>query len=102
MAFEGSTTIAGPIMILATGDVAVGAATLRADVIDTDARSVFNEAATLGVPASVAIGGVGSIGTKGDGGVSVVITLDITLAVPAATPAPTGALLPDTAMSSTP
>ena len=101
--FVGQTSVTGPVAILDGGDTAVGAATLLNDVIDADSRSDLEEAAALGVEATVAIVGEGTIGEKGEPalviGLTVVYSAPTAVPTPAPTAGPTAAQLPDTSAS---
>ena len=62
------------------------------------ARKDLHEAATLGVPATVIVDGIGTLDQSSEGGVSVAITLSVTFAAPSTTPAPTPDEIPDTGL----
>lgn len=96
--FVASTTLSGKVVILAGGDVAIGSAVLPEEVITLAAREELQKAATLGVPATVIVDGIGTLDQSSEGGVSVAITLSVTFAAPSATPAPTADEIPDTAL----
>lgn len=102
--FLGQTSVTGPVALLAGGDIGVGVATLPNDVIDEASRSDLEDAAALGVDATVAIVGDGTIGEKGEPGLVIGLTVAYSAptAVPTAVPtaAPTAAQLPDTSAPS--
>jgi hypothetical protein len=77
------------VVILAGGDIGVGAATLPNEVITPAARSDLQAAATLGVLATVTVEGIGTLDQSAEGGVSVAITLSVSFTTPSATPTPT-------------
>jgi hypothetical protein len=87
--FVARTTLSGTVVMLGGGDIGVGAATLPNEVITSAARSDLQAAATLGVPATVTVDGIGTLDQSAEGGVSVAITLSVSFTPPSATPAPT-------------
>jgi hypothetical protein len=101
--FTGTTTIAGPVVLLDSGDVMVGDATLTADLVDAAARAEFEAAVAAGVPATVTIDGVAALDPD-SGGILVTITLSIEfevptpVATPSVSPTPSPSLLPNTAL----
>ncbi len=100
VAFVAQTSVAGAVTLLSGGDVGVGAATLPTAVVDATARGQLEEAAALGVDATVGILGNGSFEAKGDPALDVLLSVDFTAPTPVATPVPTAApsagALPDT------
>ncbi len=95
--FIGETSVAGPISDLGAGDVGVGAAALPGAIVDDASRALLDEAADLGVDATVGILGFGTIGEKGQPALEIELT--VTYSATPATPAPTPAALPDTRMA---
>jgi hypothetical protein len=98
--FIGETDVTGAVATLAGGDVAVGSATLPDAVIDDASRALLEEAAALGVNATVGIVGNGVIQQKGDPELQIELT--VTLASGPTSPSPTPGLLPDTTMATEP
>jgi hypothetical protein len=98
--FVGQSAVTGPVTILADGDIGVGAATLPDIVIDDTARAQLEDAGELGVDATVAIVGQGTIQQSGDPSLEITLTVTYTAPTPVPTPvptvAPTPAQLPDT------
>jgi hypothetical protein len=97
--FAATTTLSGPVVLLSGGDITIGTATLPSSVIRAAARADLEEAANLGVPATVVVDGIGTLDNSSAGGVMIDITLSVTFAAPAVTPSPTEAALPNTAMT---
>jgi hypothetical protein len=88
--FTATTTLSGAVVLLSSGDIQIGDATLPNAVIDPAARARLHSAAGLGVPATVLVTGIGTLDQGGTGGVSIDITLVVTFTTPAApTPTPT-------------
>jgi hypothetical protein len=97
--FSASTSLAGPVDILDSGDVQVGAALLLSEVVDPASRALLEQAAEEGREATVDIAGEGLIDTSGKSQPAVTIALSVTLAAPEPSPSdPPPAVLPDTAM----
>lgn len=96
--FSGRTSVTGPIGDLGGGDVGVGTAVLPGAVIDDASRTLLEEAAALGVDATVAIVGTGTIQQKGQP--SLEIALTVTYSPPPASPNPSVGSLPDTGLRS--
>jgi hypothetical protein len=96
--FKATTTISGPIQLLANGDVRVGSATLPHEVISSAARHDLTYASKLGLPATVVVDGTGTLDQSAPGGVVVDIRLTVTFVAPTPQPTPTAAQLPNTAM----
>ena len=98
--FIGQTSAIGPVTLLAGGDIGVGAATLPNEVIDPDSRADLEEATALGVDATAAIVGLGTIEQAGDPTVQILLSVGYTAPTPVPTPVPTAApsadALPDT------
>ncbi|MEP6681277.1 MAG: hypothetical protein ABJB65_07340, partial [Chloroflexota bacterium] len=93
--FDASTTLSGAVVLLPGGDIQIGAATLPSAVIGASARQQLEQAAALGVPATVAVSGVGVLDQGGAGGVTVDIRLAVSFVVPIlATPTPTPTAAP--------
>lgn len=93
--FDATTTLSGAVVLLPGGDIQIGAATLPSAVIDASARQQLEQAAALGVPATVAVSGVGVLDQGGAGGVTVDISLAVSFVVPIlATPTPTRTAAP--------
>lgn len=80
--FDATTTLSGAVVLLPGGDIQIGAATLPSAVIDASARQQLEQAAALGVPATVAVSGVGVLDQGGAGGVTVDISLAVSLVAP--------------------
>ncbi len=103
--FFGETEAAGPVTMLPGGDVMVGAATIPAAVIDDASRASLQEAADLGVDATVAIAADGTIAQTGDPVLEVQLSVSFSVPTPVPTSAPTTAptpaasLLPDTSVT---
>ena len=96
--FVATTILSGTVGILAGGDIAIGSATLPSAVISPAERKDLQEAASLGVPATVIVDGIGILDQSSEGGVSVAITLSVSFAAPSATPAPSTDEIPDTGL----
>jgi hypothetical protein len=98
--FVGQSAVTGPVTILAGGDIGVGAATLPNAVIDDTSRAQLEDAAALGVDATVTVDGQGTIGQKGEPNLVVSLTVTYTAPTPVPTPVPTAVptqdQLPDT------
>jgi hypothetical protein len=94
-AYSAFLALTGPVVIEPDGDVRVGLATLPAGVVDAESLATFEEAAALGVDATVEVTGEGSEDPDEPGGVLMVITLAVSYAAPA-TPSPLASQLPDT------
>jgi hypothetical protein len=95
--FRGETSVTGPVSDLGGGDVGVGAAVLPGAIVDDASRALLDEAAALGVDATVEIVGLGTIQQKGQPALEIELT--VTYSAPPPTPAPTPAALPDTGMA---
>jgi hypothetical protein len=100
-AYSAFLALTGPIVIEPDGDIRVGLATLPAGVVDAESLATFEEAATLGVDATVEVTGEGGEDPDEPGGVLMVITLAVSYAAPA-TPSPLASQLPDTSTGAHP
>lgn len=94
--FTGQTSVTGAVTLLAGGNIGVGAATLPTEVIDAASREQLEDAAALGVDATVAIVGLGTIQQKGDPTIEIELTVSYAAPTPVPTAAPTTAALPNT------
>lgn len=94
--FTGRTSVTGPVSDLGGGDVSVGAGVLPDAVIDDASRALLDEAAALGVDATVEIVGLASFQQNGPPALEIELT--VTYSAPPATASPTPAALPDTRM----
>jgi hypothetical protein len=98
--FIASTSFAGVVEVLNTGDVRVGDALLLDAVIDPASRALLEQAAVDGLEATVSVHGEGEIDVSGESQPATTITLSVTLsAPPSPSAAPTSpAVLPDTSL----
>ncbi len=103
VSFVGVSTLIGPVTLLDGGDIMVDGATLPTEVIDDASRAALTEASELGVDATVAITGNGSLQVQGPQP-ELEIVLAVTFSAPTPTPSgtavPTASQLPDTSSTS--
>lgn len=95
-AYGAFLSLTGPVVIEPDGDVRVGAATLPGGVVDPESLAAFEEAAALGVDATVEVTGEGGEDPDEPGGVLMAITLAVSYAAPAPSRTPQASQLPDT------
>ena len=94
-AFAADVSFSGMVVLENDGDIRVGDATLVHPIVDQGSRAELEEAADLGVAATVAVAGNGIPDQSMPGGVDMAITLDVSFEAPTATP--TEPAIPDTA-----
>ena len=94
-AFAADVSFSGMVVVENDGDIRVGDATLVDPIVDQGSRAELEEAADLGVAATVAVAGDGIPDQSMPGGVDMAITLDVSFEAPTATP--TEPAIPDTA-----
>jgi hypothetical protein len=101
IAFSATTTLAGAVSVLGTGDIQVGAAILLDAVIDAGSRALLEQADADGLTASVVVQGAGLIDVSGKSQPAVTITLSVLLADPPPSATPSAGMLPDTSLAAT-